>query len=247
MSDDRIELQADLDIELVPTDGNTKLRIRVPADTFARIATLLDPTGPNWIGFDFEQAYEEESLGEAVGLALASVRQVVSLPGHLAVNLVNDDTQIQLSLPQPVRTTDSVRFKAARMYSLGSMPEALTLTAGPGAGPDAVVPTTLKMVNGSRMMFKVQCTVAGTPTGSSLPLAVCQIDFPEPFDVVPMVMVIPANRAAWQAQSAAATAVQVPDGAITTSGFTLQSGTSTNLSAGQTYAWWFIVVDCKFI
>ena len=208
---------------------------RAIADLADALANTQVGDGASMIGFDRENAYEVNTVGEAVSEALDAVKTLTAKAGHLSVQLINEGTTIELGLPQAVRKTDNVQFAGARVNQLNTTSGGITATV-------ADVPGTLG-VYGGPWCFRVTLAVTGTPTSTSYPIGLFDVTFPVPYTNKPMVLCLPANRATSVAQAAAASAVTVPDADISVNGFKLRSGTSTPPANGQVYQWYFLVIE----
>lgn len=239
MAGDRINILAGDDIQVEADGSGIFLIVRVAPGVFARLAELGAWDGASIVGADSEaDAYDEGSVGAWLASLEGRAKGLVSLPGHLTFTPVNDGDDMQLLLPQAMGTSDAVQFGAAKLGKVMGSGSGLSVGAvGAGAGPVATVGSFALF--GAGFMTGVTLTVAGQPAGGNLEVA--RFDFPVAYASAPRVLMIPASRQAWALQAANATACNVPDADVTTTGFKLRSGVTTPLVDGTQYTWVFMV------
>lgn len=235
-----IELQQGADLLFEVVDGGSTLRVRVPAGLFAKLADLTPGDGANLIGFDrLVTAWDTDTLGEVLAEVLGFKKGLVSLANHISFNPVNDGADIQLLLPQALGTGSDVEFARVRSGRLGlpSSGGALTI-ASIGAGAGSTANAGSFVLSGAGWFHRVQLTVSGTTSGALQTVAT--FNFPAAYASPPFVVLIPEGRNASALQGAASTACAVTS--VTTTGFTLTSGTTTPLNSGTQYSWNFLVI-----
>lgn len=240
MAGDRINILAGDDIQVEPDGSGIFLVVRVTPGVFARLAELGAWDGASIVGADSEaDAYDEGSVGAWLANLEGRAKGLVSLPGHLTFTPVNDGDDMQLLLPQAMGTGDAVQFGGVKLGKLGGAGAGqLTVSnVGAGAGPSATAGSF--SIFGSGFQWRVTLTVAGQPAGGALEVAT--FNFPVAYASAPRVVMIPASRRAWELQSGNATACDVPEADVTTTGFKLKSGFTTPLADGLTYTWVFLV------
>lgn len=240
MAGDRINILAGADIQVEPDGSGIFLIVRVTPGIFARLAELGAWDGASMVGADSEaDAYDEDSVGAWLASLEGRAKGLVSLPGHLSFAPANDGADLQLLLPQAMGTGDAVQFGAGKFGKLlGAAGSNFTVSnVGAGAGPSAT--TGSFSLVGTGFMVAVTLTVAGAPTGGNLEVAT--INFPVAYASAPRVVMIPTSRQAWALQAANATACNVPDADVSTTGFKLRSGVTTPLVDGTQYSWVFMV------
>jgi hypothetical protein len=235
-----IELQQGVDIQFEVVDSGNTLRVRIPANLFARVSDLLALDGASLIGFDrTASAYGTDTAGEALAEVISYKKGLVSLPQHINFAPANAGADIQLTLPQAIGVASDVAFRGARVNKLGVQGSALTIGAI-GAGAGATASAASFNIEGAGWVHRVTLTVTGATSGALQTVA--DFLFPVAYASVPLVLLIPEGRNASAIQGSIATACAVPSGNVTTTGFRLSSGTTTPLVNGTQYAWNFLVI-----
>lgn len=241
MAGDRINILAGDDIQVEPDGSGIFLIVRVTPGIFARLAELGGWDGASVVGADSEaDAYDEGSVGAWLASLEGRAKGLVSLPGHLSFAPANDGNDMQLLLPQAMGAANAVQFAGAKVGKLQGTDTGLLQVGavGAGAGPSATAANF--SISGGGFLWSVSLTVAGQPSGGLLDVA--RFDFPAAYASPPKVLMLPASRRSWAQQSTLASACEVPDADVTTTGFKLKSGSTVPLTDAVTYSWAFLVL-----